>query len=398
MSGPPRVIFVNRVYWPATAATAQLLTDLAESLAVRGWPVEVVTTGVGDTMRNGVTIHRAGAGAELGNMLARAREYRRFLSAASAKVAALARAGDIVVAMTDPPMLGPRLDRTVTKGVRMVHWIQDVYPEIAAAHFGFLASLALNPLRGRRDAAWVRAAACVALGDDMATLISEQGVPRGRISILPNWAPRELHTPAAPSEVAAIRQQWGLADKCIVAYSGNLGRVHEFATMIEAAAKLRSDPRIVLLFIGTGARFDEVAKTARQRGLGNIRMLPSVPRALLPNSLAAADVHLISLKPAYRQLVYPSKLAGILAAGRPAVFIGPADSEIATLLRAADCGTSCLPGDAESLARAIRHLANESQGRQNQGRRARELYEQRFHADAALVSWEALLRRVAAAS
>lgn len=395
MSGLPRVIFVNRVYWPSTAATAQLLTDLAEGLAVRGWPVEVIATGTGDTTRNGVTVHRTGAGSEHGGLISRARNYRRFLRAAGVKVAALARPGDILVPMTDPPMLGATVTQAAPAAARIVHWIQDIYPEIAAAHFGFLASLALEPLRKKRDAAWSAAAACVPLGEDMASLVSEQGVLRSRITILPNWAPRELHAPSPGADTAAMRARWGLADKFIVAYSGNLGRVHEFNTLIEAAARLRDDARIVLLFIGSGARFDRIARTARQRMLGNIRLLPAVPRALLPVSLGAADVHLVTLLPAYRQLVYPSKLAGVLAAGRPVVFVGPADSEIARLVRHDECGAAFLPGDATGVAQGIRRLAEEAALRQSQSARARLLYEQRFTGDAALSGWDSLLRRVA---
>ncbi len=395
MSGLPRVIFANRVYWPSTAATAQLLTDLAEGLAVRGWPVEVVATGVGDTTRNGVTVHRTGAGGEHAGMISRARNYRRFLRDASAKIAAIARSGDILVAMTDPPMLGAAIAQAAPPGARVIHWIQDIYPEIAAAHFGFLASLALEPLRRKRDTAWTTAAACVALGEDMAALVSEQGVLRSRISIIPNWAPRELHAPAPDRDVTAQRERWGLADKFIVAYSGNLGRVHEFNTLIEAAAKLRNDPQIVFLFIGSGARFDGIARAARQRTLANIRLIPAVPRAMLATSLRAADAQLVTLLPAYRQLVYPSKLAGVLAAGRPVVFVGPADSEIARLLRQTGCGSAFLPGDATGLAQGIRRLADEPTLRATHSSQARNLYEARFTGDAALEGWDALLRRVA---
>ncbi len=396
MSGLPRVIFVNRVYWPSTAATAQLLTDLAEGLALRGWTVEVIATGMDDTVRNGVTIHRTGGGGEHGGMISRARNYRKFLRDAAARITALARPGDILVPMTDPPMLGAAVAKAAPEGAHVVHWIQDIYPEIAAAHFGFLASLALEPLRRKRDAAWNSAAGCVTLGEDMAALVSEQGVLRSRITILPNWAPRELHVQPPAADHADLRARWGLADKFIVTYSGNLGRVHDSDTLIEAAARLRDAPGIALLFVGSGARFERIARSARQRALGNIRLLPAVPRAQLPQLLGAADAHLVTLLPAYRQLVYPSKLAGVLAAGRPVLFVGPADSEIARLVRESGCGAACLPGDATGLAQLIRRLADDVALRKAQSERARQLYTERFTGDAALAGWDALLRRVAA--
>jgi len=390
---PGRVIFVNRVYWPYTAATAQLLTDLAEGLAVRGWTVHVVTTGEGTTRRNGVTIHRTGEGAHHEGMISRTLNYRRFTRAAYTQLAELIQTGDIVVPMTDPPMLGAVVAQVAqSKGARVVHWIQDIYPEIAVAHFGPLAGLALAAFKARRDNAWRSAAACVPLGEDMARFVSERNIPRGQITILPNWAPRELHTPAPAAEVAAHRRRWGLADKFIVAYSGNLGRVHEFATILDAAALLLDQPSILFLFIGAGARFDEVAATARRRALTNIQLIPTEPRSGLTTSLPAADTHLVTLRSAYAQLVYPSKLAGVLAAGRPVLFVGPPEGEIARLVREHDCGCAVAPGDAPALAASIRRLAADASLRKNQGNQGRALYEQRFTGDAALAGWDRLLR------
>jgi colanic acid biosynthesis glycosyl transferase WcaI len=387
-----RVIFVNRVYWPASTATAQLLTDLAEGLAVRGWTVHVITTGEGTPQRNGVTIHRTGPGAHHTGMVSRTLNYRRFTRAACTQLAALAQAGDIVVPMTDPPMLGAAVARVAqSRGARVVHWIQDIYPEIASAHFGPLARLVQAPFKARRDAAWRSAAACVPLGEDMARFVSDQGIPAAQIKILPNWAPRELHTPAPGAEVAAHRRRWGLDDKFIVAYSGNLGRVHEFATILDAAALLQDNPAILFLFIGNGARFDEVAATAQRRQLANVRLFPPEPRSGLTTSLRAADAHLVSLRPDYARLVYPSKLAGVLAAGRPALFIGPPDSEIARLLQQHDCGRSVAPGDAPALATIVRRLAAEAPLRLSQGAHGRTLYEQKFTGDAALAGWDELL-------
>ena len=138
MSAPtPRLFFVNRVYWPAGEATAQLLTDLAEGLAAHGWSVHVVTAGEPDAVHQGVKIHRTGTPDRHGGLVSRAWNYRRFLRAASRQLVALTQPGDIVVAMTDPPMLGPRVAAVLAgRGVRVVQWIQDIYPEVVAAHYG----------------------------------------------------------------------------------------------------------------------------------------------------------------------------------------------------------------------------------------------------------------------
>jgi glycosyltransferase involved in cell wall biosynthesis len=392
----PRIIFVNRVYWPSPAATAQLLMDLAEALAARGWDVQVIAGGTGPDRHNSVPIHRTGGDDRHEGLLAQARNYGQFLHRARRQLARLVQPGDVVVVMTDPPMLGATVTRIATeRGARVIHWIQDIYPEIVSAHAGAIAGLPLRPLHWLRNASWRAARQCVVLGEDMARFVGEHAVPADRIALAPNWAPRELDLPAPPAAVAARRAAWGLADKLIVAYSGNLGRVHEFAAVLAAAGELRARADIVFLFIGRGPRFDEVRAAAAVRGLANIRFLPPEARENLAAALAAPDAQLVTLKPAFAQLVYPSKLAGVLAAGRPVLFVGPPEGEIARLLARAQCGAAFAPADAAGLATTIRQWQADPSRRVLLGRAARAAYEGHFTFSAALVHWEKILRQAA---
>gem|GEM_PF-2905067 len=283
----PRVIFVNRVYWPSQAATAQLLTDLAEGLAAHGWTVHVVAAGDGPDTRNGVAIHRTGEGDQHGGLVSRVLNYRRFIRRARWLLAAMVRPGDIVVPMTDPPMLGAAIAGiALRQRAHLVHWIQDIYPEIVTAQLGAAFGFPFWPLSWKRDAAWRSAHGCVTLGEDMAQTIAVRGVPADNITVIPNWAPRELQLAADPSAIAAQRAEWGVTGKFVVAYSGNLGRVHEFATVLDAAELLHDRPEFVFLFIGTGPRLAEIRAAAQTRGLRNIQFLPPVPRQQLAVSLA----------------------------------------------------------------------------------------------------------------
>ncbi|HEY0863728.1 MAG TPA: glycosyltransferase family 4 protein [Lacunisphaera sp.] len=391
----PRVILVNRVYWPSTAATAQLLTDLAEGLAAQGWEVHIIAAGEASTRHNGVTIHRTGGGDRHGGLLSRTINYGRFRRDAQRLLTDLVVRGDVVVVMTDPPLLGAAVtELVVRRGGRVVHWIQDIYPEILTTHLGALAALPLSPLRALRDVAWLAACRCVTLGEDMARAVAARGVPAERITLASNWAPRELHTPAEPDAIAARRAAWGVADKFVVAYSGNLGRVHEFTAVLDAAERLKARPDIVFLFIGTGARFAELQAAARTRGLDNLRLLPPETRADLPAALAAADAQLVTLKPGFQRLVYPSKLAGVLAAGRPVLFVGPPDGEIARLLAEDQCGVAFGPREGGRLADAIAAWQADATHRTQLGRNARATYERRFTLASALIRWDAILRQV----
>jgi glycosyltransferase involved in cell wall biosynthesis len=393
-----RVIFVNRVYWPSQAATAQLLADLAEELAARGWGVHVVAAGDENIVRNGVTVHRTGPGETHGGLVSRSRNYAAFLLGARRVLRELARPGDTVVLMTDPPLLaaaatGPAL----AHGATVVHWIQDIYPEIIPAHTGAWTSPFLAPLRWARNRAWRAARTCMPVSADMAATVAAQGVTASAISVVHNWAPHELQTPATADAVAAQRTAWNAADKFIVAYSGNLGRVHEFDTIVAAAALLRAEPGLVFLFIGSGARFAEVEAAASAQQLTNVRFLPATPRGQLATALAAADAHLVTLKSGFERLVSPSKLAGILAAGRPALYVGPAGTEISRLLAAGPCGSTIAPGDAASLAAAIRQMRDDPATRAATGRNARRCFEQNFTLTQSVDHWEQILRPAAPA-
>lgn len=392
----PRIVFANRVYWPSTAATAQLLTDLAEGLARRGWEVHVVAAGDGPARHNDVIIHRTGGYEQPGGLPSRVVNHLRYRRAAHRQLAALLHPGDLVVAMTDPPLLGAAITAlTLSRGVKIIHWIQDIYPEIVSAHFGRWLAWLLWPQRRARDRSWQAATRSVTLGQDMAQKVTSSGVTQDRVVIVPNWAPRELHAPIPTEAIAARRAEGGVTGKFVVAYAGNLGRVHEFSAVIEAAKILRARRDIAFLFIGSGPRFDEVRSAATAHRLENIVFQPPAPREHLAATLAAADAHLVTLRPGFSPLVYPSKLAGVLAAGRAVLFVGPVDGEIARLIGEEKCGASHSPADGAGLAATIAGWQADPARCQHFGRQARAAYERRFTFAAALARWEEILRRAA---
>lgn len=386
-------MLVNRVYWPSEAATAQLAADLAEGLARRGWRVAVIADGDGPPERGGVRIHRTGRADRHGGLLSRTTNYVLFLRAARRMLAGAARSGDFVVPMTDPPMLGAAVAPAAQRiGARVVHWIQDIYPEIVPAHAGAWLSVPLAPLARIRDRAWRQAAGCVCVGADMTPPLASAGVSADRIHVIPNWAPSELDAMPAPGVVEEYRRQSGTAGTFVVAYSGNLGRVHDMDTMIGAIRKLAGEPRVVFQFIGGGPRLPDVRRAVASLGLGNVRFVEARPRSELAVSLAAADAHLVSLKPAFDRMVNPSKLAGILAAGRPALYIGTTDGANARLLAHEACGHTFALGDSDGLAAAILHLRDNPAIAAELGRHARAAYTRHFTLTGALDRWGAILR------
>lgn len=387
----PKLIVVNRVFWPNEAATAQLLTDLATALVRRGWEVHVVAAGDEATAFDGVTIHRTGV--EPAGRVAR---YLHFLRAARRTLHRLIAPGDIVVLKTDPPLLAVAATALArTRGAHVVQWIQDIYPEVASAHVGGWSAPALAPLRWARNRAWRASAHCIPVSDDMAATVRAANVSAARTVALPNWAPQELDAPASADDVVAVRRDWQADGKFLVAYSGNLGRVHEFTTILDAAALLRDDARIRFAFIGGGPRLAEVRAGVAKRGLTNVDFHPPQPRARLAAALAAPDAHLVTLRSGFERFVAPSKLAGVLAAGRPALFVGPTDSEIAHLLKSGSCGVAVCNGDARALAASISAWSGDASQVAGLAAGARRAYERHFRFADLVPRWDALLRLIA---
>lgn len=404
MSAPsrdPRLVFVNRYYWPDELATAQLLTDLVEELAADGRRVAVVASRPlgaaappARETRCGVDIVRV-AGARAGRGLAaKAFAYLTFGLAARRALAALLGPGDRVVAMTDPPLLATiAAARARRADASVIHWLQDVHPEIGISLSGSrLLAAVCAPWIRRRDAAWRQAEACVPISRDMAGFVASCGVPPERIRVIPNWALGADSPASGGSRENPLREDWRLGDSVAIAYSGNLGRVHALEPVLAAAAALRGAPGLQFLFIGDGPQRPALEAAARARGLDNVRFLPAQPRARLGASLAAADVHLVTLRAGCERLVFPSKLYGIAAAGRPVIFLGPVDCEIAGIVRDGGFGVTVPPDDAGALAAAVRDLAADAPRRRRLGEAARAWFGQTGGLPAALAAWRALLK------
>jgi glycosyltransferase involved in cell wall biosynthesis len=394
------LIFVNRFYWPDEPATAQLLADLAEALAATGERVTVIASrdarpGLSrEEMRQGVRILRV-RGSRWGarNLAGRALDFATFTLGALARLARTVRRGDTVVLMTDPPLLalaGATLARW--RGARVVHWVQDIYPELAMALAG---ARWLRIFRPWRDRAWRRADACVAPGADMAAYLTGRGVEN--VCVIPNWAPAGLG--ATPAETAGpLRAAWGLTGKFVAAYSGNLGRVHDLAPLLDAAEALQADARVLFVFIGDGAQRSTLETTVRNRGLGNVRFFPAQPRSQLAPTLALGDVHFVTLRPGCEQLVFPSKLHGIAAVGRPVLWVGPRECALARLVAGRGMGATFTRDETAVLAETLRSLAGDPARQAAWGAAAEKFHRETGGIERAVADWRQVLQAISADS
>lgn len=362
--GKPTYVFTNRVYPPVTGATGEFLKELAEGLVAEGARVVVVTSRAeedkrprdqktkGPEVANGVEVIRVGTG-----RFTRASHWRRawsYLTLYPRLMWQVWKLGkvDAVVTMTDPPLQVAAVTLAALRARKKIHWAQDVYPELAE-ELGVIprGGLLARVLRAVSTRALRQQDRIVAVGRCMRDRLVRRGIDAKKIEVIPNWSPV---APVSADAADAMRKKLGWEGKFIALYSGNIGLAHDFETLVEAA-KLLEGGSVTMVFAGEGPRLEEVKRATRD--LGHVLFLPPQPKEELASFLAAADVHLVSVRAGLEGMVVPSKAYGILAAGRPMIYVGAADAEIALLVRETGAGRVVANDDSATLASLLGKMA-----------------------------------------
>lgn len=393
------IIFINRFFYPDHSATSQLLTDLAFHLAEQSHRVTVITSSqlYGDAayvlpshedIREVRVLRIWSTRFGRGSLVGRALDYITFYLSAAVVLFRQVHAGDIVVAKTDPPLISV-VAAVVTSltGARLINWTQDLFPEIAGALNVSGVGVLVQGLRHVRNRALRMASNNIVIGQHMADRLSAEGIPAQSIRVIHNWADGMAIHPIA-HEDNHLRSEWNLQGKFVVGYSGNLGRAHEFQTILQAAERLADSPTVRFLFIGAGAQLLVLQQEVDQRGLSNVLFQPYQPRERLSYSLSASDLHLVSLRPELEGLIVPSKFYGIAAAGRPVLFMGSPTGEIAQILREHHCGYTTTIGGVENTVSIITRLSTDAQECRLLGDSARAAFQQHYDRPAAFRAWD----------
>ena len=403
----PSLLFVNQHYWPDVASTGQHLTDLAEHLAAHGYRVGVlcsrgnyVSGRVPAPLRethNGVAITRVRT-----TGFGRARHVGRLIDYFSFYIHvlwAIVRPGpshpDVVIFLTTPPMLSvlgwiaKRL-----RGQRYGIWSMDLHPDAEIASGMLRPGAGLTRLlvgldrKGLQNADFV-----VDLGRHMKKRLIDHGVAPERCYTIPVWSRKEEIEPI-PRATNPLIDELGLRDKFVVMYSGNAGLVHEFAPILEAMRLTKDDDRIFWLFVGDGPRRVEIEQFISRNEIRNARYRGYFARQQLKYSLSVADAHLISLRAQFVGISVPGKLYGIMACGRPAIFVGPEGSDTGETIQQAGCGICLDPtrsDEATRLVTVLHRWLDNSDDAMALGMRGREAFIRAYERDPCCAHWVRLL-------
>ncbi len=397
-----RIRFIHTFMYPDMSAVSQLMSDVAFHLAGEGHDVDVVAgrgtyEGKGERLSKSETIRGVkfrriwSPNLGKGSMVARLLDLCAF-TLGSFLYALFARRVDRVVLLTNPPMYAAAgIFLRMLRHEPYVYVVMDLFPDVAECAGlmkpkGILSRIA----RGITCATFKRAERIVVLGTCMADRVRQYGISDEKIAIIRNWSDGEAIRPLA-AEVNPLRKELGLTDEFIVMYSGNMGVGHRFEDILAAALNLRDRSDIRFLFVGNGVRRKEVEAFRDAHGLDNVTVRGYFPREDLCDSLPLGDAHFVSLRNGYEGLIVPSKTYGIMAAGRPVIYQGNRTGEIARMLLEDGGGAVVDEGDAAGLEDIITRWADNRADAGAQGKRARELFEERYTEKTGMQLYQAVL-------
>lgn len=368
-----RVLLLNQFYPPDVAPTGRYLHDLALQLTADGHEVEVITSrrayAGGERfpareMRDGVSITRvAGTGFGRERVWGRLLDALGFMLGVAFTLRRRSQGPDVVVVLSTPPYLELLVRILAGRRLPRVHWAMDVYPDALAAagwvseHSPLWRGLCLLSRAQYHDVRLV-----LALGPFARRRLREYTHPSTHIESVPLWGgpPADDHS----SKLTRAARGWS-AEHTVLQYSGNMGLGHRSSEFLEAAEKLGTRGPL-WAFIGAGAGRDAITRFAATHPHARIQLLPYVPASALAASLAAADVHLVSLSQRWEGILVPSKVPSAFCAGRPVIFVGPNDNEAAEWIRVSGGGWCVPENDVEALLLAVA-AASDPHERQRRG-------------------------------
>ena len=380
-----RILLLNLYYPPDTSATAKMAQTVVEALSLTHdvtvvcgrpsyEPTERRTWRLWQTEKPGrssgggnVKIIRVGS-----TDYSRSQMRRRVLNYLTYVAFSVPRAlfvpCDVVVGMTDPPFEGiVAAFVAMLKRKPFVYNIRDLYPDMAVGGSIIGAGLLARVWDVLHRWALRRATRVVVLGEDMRARIFAKGVKAERIAVVRDGAEicgAGCEPPPDQEVVRAIRGDF----KFVLVHAGNLGFYGAWETLVDAARKL-SDEGVGLAFVGDGAQREKIEAAAAD--CTNVRFLPFFPASKIASVLASADAHIITIKRGLEGVIVPSKMYGILAAGKPILAVAPRETDVASIGERRGFAICADPDDASEVAGAVREISRGAGKLQRMGEAAR---------------------------
>ena len=389
-----KILVIEQNFYPEVAAAGQLLLDLCEDLTGAGYQVKVITgnpkelfqkkikTSKRENYRGVEIIRLKSTALSKYNVAGRVINYLTFHLSIFFHII-FSKRPDLVLVLSNPPLISLHgLILKIFKKCKVIYNVQDLFPDLAVElgklrnkPFIFILKTLSKYIIRKMDKV-------IVVGEYMERKIREdvlKDIEADHIVTIHNWADGEKIKVIDKKDIY-FKKDWGLEDKFIILYSGNIGYLHEFDTIISAAEDIQNKgyKDIVFVFIGEGIKKEYIRKKAEEKGLDNILFFPYQPRDKLTYSLGSADISLVTLEEGFEGMVVPSKIYGILASGRPVIGVAGKESEITEIIREGECGRVVKIGDYMTLSEAIIEHYKNPQMCIKEGMSGRRYFEKNF--------------------
>jgi len=382
-----RLLVLCPHFAPDTAPTGTVMTRIVDELTKLGWEVDVVTSlpwyrrHAIEAGWTGRLRRREGTSwgsitrlhpfpADKANLVARAAAFIGFSAIAAVDAASRRQRPDVILVMSPPLTLGLSGWAAARRyGAPFVLNLQDVFPSAAVAVGAISNRGLIAAFEAVERFCYERAAVITVLSEELAAGIERRSGERPLttpVEVIPNFADVDGIEPEPADNDYRARN--GLQGKRVVMYAGNVGHSQDFDLMLDAAARLAGRDDIVFVINGEGVRRPSLE--AATGHLRNVQFVDFQPIDRLSETLAAADLHLVLLKPGLSEVSVPSKLYSVMAAGRPVVACVDAGSEIDRVVTEAAAGLS-VGHDAAALTAAITTIVDDRAVRERYGTNAR---------------------------
>lgn len=413
MEKKKHIVFVINYFYPDLASTGQLMTDLCLELQ-NDYEISVVAAqpGYAGEVSKGKRIFEK---SHLENInvinikLPKVNKTSKFSRIKYiltyfilANIALLKiRKVDIIYTISQPPILGGLIGTIgkLLKRGKHVYNVQDFNPEQAAAvaftkkKIFFSIAFLIDKLNCRF------ADHIVIVGHDMEETLKRRFKKNVDVnySVINNWT-NELEIVPLEREHRETRkflEKNNLQDKFIIMYSGNMGLYYDLENIVKIADELKDNKDIVLLFIGEGAVKAEMQNFVKLEKLTNVIFLPYQLKDYLKYSLNSADIHLVVNQKGIKGVSVPSKIYGVMAAGKPVLGVLEQGSEVQQLIERSNCGIVVEPQDYKGILKAINHFYNMSQiKRQEMGMNGRSYLESHLKKDTSIYKYNVIFKKI----
>lgn len=329
------------------------------------------------------------------SVLKRVLNYLSFTISATLLGPILCGSADVLWVYHPPLTIAiPAFIIALVRRLKFVYEIQDIWPDTLIATGVLTSPTATAILRILARLVFWQATALTVISPGFKRIMVEKGVPEEKVFVISNWAAEDIFRPVPRNP--ALGEKYDLTNYFNILFTGNMGPAQALETVIEAAALLTDLPSVKFSFVGDGLSVDNLKAQADAKGLSNIQFIGRQPISSMADFHAWGDALLVQLRedPLFH-ITIPSKTLAYLASGRPILCAVPGDG--ADVVREANAGLVCQPGDPQALADMVRKLYKmPAVEREALGQNGRQKYLSTYSRQALTDQYEAVFRQVIA--